>query len=194
MFGIVNLGLVLLSLKKNKKAGKFLPSFNNVLEVKHHIKGRLRLKVHTLYYNDEAISHLDRNLKKLKEIKEVSLDKRSSSVIIKYNEDELDPVIIISVILKVLKLEEQIDSSTNSFLIEKLSSIKDSLNLTIHEKTNGLLNLESLLLIVFFTTGIYKLAKKPRVFPGGVTLLWWSYQIISKNRKKSKWVKEKNAL
>lgn len=177
MLGIITLIEAFFMLKK-KKDKNLLPSFKNLVETKHHVKGRLRLKINLLIDNKEAIDYLTGNLKKIEPIKKIEVNPMIGSVLINYDEDQIDPIIIISACLKILDLEKELEKTPAGFIDKELNNINNSLDRTIYEKSNGLVNLKSVIKILLIGTGVYRVIKYPKMLPGGITLLWWAYQSI----------------
>jgi hypothetical protein len=160
--------------KNDKNSKDRLPNFKNILEVKHFLPGRLRLYSPKIKNREDIKEMLISQLMKIQYINYVEFNTITGSVLIKYDKEKLDAVIIIAVIVKLLNLEKEIEKKPKSIIKKEIVNIKDSLNRAIYEKTNGIVDLETIILSLLLISGIYRVKTRPDVMPGGITLLWWA--------------------
>ncbi|MFQ7120413.1 MAG: HMA2 domain-containing protein, partial [Intestinibacter sp.] len=99
---------------------------------------------------------------------------------IKYEEETIQPMLIIGIILKVLGLEDEAHSENKSLVTKESIDILDSLSHTIYEKTNGILDLKSSVMLLLGTYAVYDIKTRPGVRPAGITCLWWLYGLINR--------------
>ena len=60
-----------------------------------------------------------------------------------------------------------------------LKDTVDAVDMTIYNKSKGILDLKSVIALFFIGYGIKKLKQNP-ILPNGVNLLWWGYTLINK--------------
>lgn len=158
---------------------KMLPDFYGILEIKHYIKGRIRLKVNALIEDEERAKELVGRLAGLNGIEDVSVNTLVGSVLVKFDEEAVDPITLIGAILNILGLEEEVFEKKNGKLFSGMREIVESVDFAIYNKTKGVLDLKSTIALLFIVVGIRKVRQNP-ILPNGVNLLWWGYNIISK--------------
>lgn len=161
---------------------KMLPDFYGILEVQHYIKGRMRLKVNSLIEDEVKAKELVRRLAGLNGIEDVSINTLIGSVLVKFQEDVVDPITLIGAILNILELEEEVFSKKNGKIFSGMREIVESVDFAIYNKTKGILDLKSTIALLFIINGVRKIRQNP-IMPNGVNLLWWGYNIISKGGK-----------
>lgn len=159
-----------------------LPSFYGILEVQHYIPGRIRAKVEKIINNEEKAEEVRIKLLKLTGIKEVQINTLIGSIMVKFDESVIEPVLLLGIILNFMELEEEAFGRKNGKLSFLLKDILEAADMTLYNKTKGLLDIKTVITMFFITYGIKKLRQNP-VMPNGVNLLWWSYNLISKGGK-----------
>ena len=138
-----------------------LPNFKDILEVKHSIPGRIRIQCKVLKDNPHGKQALLNTFSQIPGITEISINPYIGTILIKYEEDEAH--------------------SENKSLVTKESiDILDSLSHTIYEKTNGILDLKSSVMLLLGTYAVYDIKTRPGVRPAGITCLWWLYGLINR--------------
>lgn len=159
---------------------KMLPDFYGILEVQHYIKGRIRLKVNSLIQDDEKAKELVGKLASLNGIEDISVNTLIGSVLIKFSEEVVDPITLIGAVLSILGLEEEVFDKKNGKLFSGMREVIESIDFAIYNKTKGILDLKSTIALLFIINGIRKIRQNP-IMPNGVNLLWWGFNIISKD-------------
>jgi hypothetical protein len=165
-------------ISKDKRASKVsatIPSFRGVLELKHNIPGRMRLHIPRL--SDQSSSEALLQLEKVDGIESLDINTHIGTVIIRYKEEKISPALIAGIIIRILGLEEEINNKPKSKALEEMKSLNESLNMSIYEKTNGLVDFNSLLVISLLVVGARKTITSYRR-PSGVDYLWWSYLLL----------------
>ena len=113
-------------------------------------------------------------------ITEISINPYIGTILIKYEEETIQPMLIIGIILKVLGLEDEAHNENRSLVTKESIDILDSLSHTIYEKTNGILDLKSSVMLLLGTYAVYDIKTRPGVRPAGITCLWWLYGLINR--------------
>lgn len=157
-----------------------LPNFKDILEVKHSIPGRIRIQCKVLKDNPHGKQALLNTFSQIPGITEISINPYIGTILIKYEEETIQPMLIIGIILKVLGLEDEAHSENKSLVTKESIDILDSLSHTIYEKTNGILDLKSSVMLLLGTYAVYDIKTRPEVRPAGITCLWWLYGLINR--------------
>lgn len=155
-----------------------VPSFRGVVEVIHSIEGRIRFKVPSLKDDTQGLNDLNDQLSRISSIKSVQTNSVTGTVLIVYT-DEIEPTLLMGIMIKLLGLQEKVQKGTQSLVTKEFKSVEESLNLAIDEKTNGMLDLKSLMFLALSIIGIRKMIKYPTNTPPGFNYLWWGYTAIS---------------
>lgn len=161
---------------------KTLPSFYGILEVQHYIEGRIRIKIESLKHDDEKAEELKVNLLKLNGIDEVTINILLGTILIKFDEAIIEPVILIGVLLNFLGLEEEAFEKKNGKMSFVLKDILEAADMALYNKTKGIMDLKTSIALVFMVYGIKKIRQNP-IMPNGVNLLWWAYNIMTRGGK-----------
>ncbi len=179
------IGFLLASLirKKNRhRAG--LPSVRGKLETVHALPGRLRFNAPLLQgLSDRSHQKIGAEVEKVDGIKSVKIDPHTGSLLIQYDPLVIQAVIVHAVVVKVLGLEKELESSPVGVLSQELDLIESSLNQQIYQSSQGLMDLRSSLLLSMLSLALYRITVQgDRTLPGGIHLLWWAY-VLSKRGK-----------
>lgn len=153
---------------------KILPNFYGVIEIVHYTPGRLRLKIEVLKNSLEAKEYLDPLLKKIDLIEDYRINPIIGTLLIKFNEDLLEPSILIGSIIKLLNLEDEIKKDKIGKFSKAIKGTIKTVNHSIYNNTYGILDGKAILSIGFLGLGIYQIRNK-RVLPNGINLIWWAY-------------------
>jgi len=120
-----------------------------------------------------------KKLLNLKGINSVEVNVLIGSMLILFDENVIDPVMLIGIVLNFMELEEEAFSRKNGKITFALKDIVEAVDMTVYNKTKGILDLKSLIALLFIGYGIKKVRQNP-VMPNGVNLLWWGYNIVTK--------------
>ena len=66
--------------------------------------------------------------------------------------------------------------------MKNVNDIVSAIDTSIYNKSHGILDIKTSLLILFAIYGIRKIRTNP-VMPNGVNLLWWAYNMLGKGEK-----------
>lgn len=166
-----------LEIKKN-----MLPNFYNVLEVKHYINGRIRVHIPSLQNNFEKKNELQHKLTNLNGIKEIKINIQIGSILILFDENIINPQLLIGILLNLMELEDEAFNKKSGKISKTLKGTVDIVDMTIYNKTKGILDLKSVIALFFIGYGLKKVRQNP-ILPNGTNLLWWGYNLISKGDK-----------
>ena len=162
----------------NKHNKLNLPDFRGILEVKHAVLGRFRLYVPVLKNNEELKYAFLNEVTKIDLIKDIEVNTLTGSIIINYDSSQIEPQLLLAVIIKLLGLEEEITKEPSSLLRGELKNIKDSVNMAIYNKSNGLLDGNSLLVLTLLMASAYKFYTGTGSKVGPTTCLMWALSYL----------------
>lgn len=152
------------------------------MEVKHYSKNRLRLQINSLKNNFEVGKELEDRMKNLDGIYEIKSNSTIGSLLISFDEDRVEAMVIIGAILNLLGLEDEVFSTKNGIITTFIKDIIAGVDTSIYNKSRGVLDLKSAVSIALIYYGIKKVRTNP-VLPNGVNLLWWAFNFLDKGGK-----------
>ena len=164
-------GFLLTSEQEKDQYKPQLPNFKDILEVKHSIKGRIRIQCKVLKGNQQGEQALLNTFSQIPGIIDISVNPCIGTVIIKYNEETIQPMLIIGIILKVLGLEDEAHNENKSLITRESANIV---------KTSGILDLKSSVMLLLCVYAVYDIKTRPGLRPAGLTCLWWLYSLITR--------------
>lgn len=156
-----------------------LPDFYGILEIQHYIHGRIRIKINSLAGDLDGLRNLRNNLVKLNGIVDVSFNELIGTMLIVFDEEVVQPTILIGAILSITGLEEEVFSKKDGTISFTAKEILRAIDVTIYNKTKGILDIKSVIALTFIYYGIKKVRQNP-IMPNGINLLWWAYNLMSK--------------
>lgn len=148
-----------------------------------NLPGRVRFRCDKLIGNTDAGTILTENLTKIPGVGSVEVNIISGSALILYDTQGLSPELLFTAMLKLLGLEDEFLRTPQPTLAREINAMGNSLNRAVYDLTGGVTDLWTTMFIVFALVGISKLRKdRVAAFPGGVTLLWWVYNSVIKDK------------
>lgn len=78
----------------------------------------------------------------------------------------------------MLGLEEQVQKPPQALVTKEFKNVNESFSLAVNEKTKGLLDLKSIMFLLFTSLGIKNVLENPKAGPNGYTFLWWGFSMI----------------
>ena len=178
--GISVFTTLLTSQKKNsgKRSRVKLLDFPDLLYVTNVGNGRMRLTIPVLKENRDVAEQLVNQLGSFSPISKVSCNLRLGSLLVCYNESEVTPAILQAAILRLLDLDSGIPEKAPSHLTTNIKQCFQTLNYAVSCKTNGFINLQGIISLLFVGTGIYQVSKLPKQLPNGYSLITWGMNYI----------------
>lgn len=154
-----------------------LPSFKGILETKHILPGRIRLVANILVKNDNLKNIFETQMSKIGGIKQIEVNTITGSILIYYDINSLPPLMIFSVCAKLLGLEEMLSAKQQSKIQSNITELNDSINTSLYQKTNGLLDFKTLVPLFFLGIGLKKVfIDKTTLSANPYSLLFWAYK------------------
>lgn len=149
------------------------------MEVKHYSKNRLRLKIELLKNNTQAGEELENKMKNLQGIINIKSNSTIGSVVINFDENQVEPVIVIGAILNLLGLDDEVFKQKDGKFSNIFKDILAGIDNSIYNKSYGVLDLKSSLFILLMYYGVKKFRENP-VWPNGINLMWWAFGLLNK--------------
>lgn len=162
-----------------------LPSFKGIIEVRHFLPGRMRIYVSKLVGNDIEKTLLETQFSKIDGINVIQVNGITGSVLVSYDTSKVDAGILYSAMIRLLQLEEFIDKNEVSLVSREIKQASESLNRGMFEKTNGIMDMKTLVPVSFIMFALKEIYKNPSAGkPGAYTLLWWAYDMLRRGEGK----------
>lgn len=181
-------GFILAALAgRGQKDDNTLPGMTRgPLRVSHSLPGRMRLRAEVLRNNVSAKDLVETKLQALEAVDAVSVNTITGSVLVSYKEKELEPGLLFAVLVRVLGLEKEFEKPPKPIIANELKEMADSLNRFVYDKTNGIVDLWTVLFLLIAGQGIRELyAGGKRAIPPGFTLLWWASHGLLREKRPS---------
>lgn len=169
------------SMMKSSSNKMNLPSFRGVIEVRHAISGRIRFYIPKMIENDKEKEILKSQLLRVAGINSMEINTITGSVLACYDEEKIDPTILVLSMIKLLGLEDQIDKEEKPKVLKEIREFGSALNKSVYDHTDGSIDLKTLLPIVLIVWGIKMIViDQNRVTPQPHNLFWWGYNLLRK--------------
>jgi len=175
-------GLFLSKLISGRLADKKFKGFKGIIEIRHQITGRVRYFIPMLKGESKNCQLLKNQLEKADVISLAQPNPLIGSLLVEFDSANIAIETMTAVIVKILGLEEAVEKTPDSVMNKELSEFIKSVNSSIFEHTNGLMDLKSLVTTTFLSLGIYSLFKSRNNLPSGLSLLYWAYMNIQKGK------------
>jgi len=147
----------------------------------HYIPGRVRFEIPAIKNNQGAAGLVQEQLKNVKGVFTIEASPISGRVLIEYDPSLLEAEILFAALIKVLGLEKEMESIPDSKASKEINFLFRFLNRAIFDQTNGLLDLNSSISILFsLIAGKQYLGGSLRK-PSVMALFWWAIQPSLKN-------------
>ncbi len=168
-------GMLFAGLLGNRKAGALLPRLQlGPVHTEHVIPGRVRFRSSRLMADPEGAETLRRRLPQVEGVRGVRVSDVSGSILIDYCEDKVQPELLFAAVVRLLGWEEELERTPRPAVVRELRHVLDSLNRVVYDRTGGLLDFSSALLIVLAGLGVRRLLLDGAgAMPAGFTLVWW---------------------
>jgi hypothetical protein len=149
------------------------------LQIAHVLPGRIRLRIPALQeQNDRVLSGINQ-LSSLKGIDQLSTNSVTGSLVIRFDQQTLDPVFLFSVVARLLGFEEQLEKPVNPIILREFNEMSGSLNRAVYDETHGIIDLRTLAVAILLILGGRQLIRdRWGALPTGVTLIWWAFNLM----------------
>ncbi len=158
-----------------------LPSFRGIAEVRASLPGRMRLYIPSVSAYPEVAADMKRQLEATKVVSRLTINAKLSTVLICYDESQVEAAVIQGAVLKLMGLSEALQKTPTSRIETSLRTLAGAVNRGLLDATNGLLDLRTLLGGTLTFAGLKSLMSSGPAMPGAMTLLWWACSLWRRN-------------
>lgn len=156
-------------------AGGATVSMPGVIETLHVLPGRIRFRLPVLRGRPEACAQTEDRLRNVDGISGVAVSPVSGSVLVHYRPGRLKPDLLAAALVRMLGLDRAFSGRVEASLAREIKAWGRALNLAVYQKTGGVLDLRTALLVLLAVAGTKKiLSQRALAMPAGFTLLWWA--------------------
>ena len=141
--------------------------------------GRMRINLPLLKANKILAVPFVNQLASLSPIKKVECNLKLGTLLVEYNEGEMNASLLQGIVIKLLGLDTaMLNKEAPSHIITGLKNGVKSVNYGVSCATGGYINLYDLLTLGLIGIGAYKIYKAPKILPNGYTLVRWAFGFI----------------
>ncbi len=179
-------GMLVAGLLGKGKAASLLPMLQSgPVQTAHATRGRVRFRVPSLSGSQRDAELIREKLPTLQGVESVDVNPATGSVLVRYREGQVRPDLLFAALVRLLGLEDELVQTPQPTVVKELRSMMDSLNRVVYDRTGGLLDLSSAVLIALAVAGTTKLfADGKNAVPPGFTMLWWGlHQLLGHNEE-----------
>jgi hypothetical protein len=168
-------GIVLAGLLGKRRRQPLTSMFSSgPVRIVHALPGRIRFRIEPQKLESGRARQLRDKLPTLEGIVAAELDETSGSVLVKYRDGSVTPELLYAAIVRLLGLDDLLRRTPSPVVVKELRRVWDSLNFVVYDKSGGLLDFNSALMILLAAVGTKQLITDgKRAVPHGFTLLWW---------------------
>ena len=167
------------ALPKERKSNLMkLPSFRGVAEVRSSLPGRMRLYMPAVSEAREQAEQMKTQLEGTGVIRQVEITPRTGSVLICYDESQVQAPVVIGAAMKLMGLEGKMNQEAAGKVRGALHTLLAAVNTGVLDATGGLLDAKTLAAGALTVAAIRSRAQKGWALPGAATLLWWAARLF----------------
>ena len=174
-------GMLLARILGRKRGISILPLLRTgPIQTVHQLPGRIRFRIPCLTHEQSRASDLAVRLGKLDGVEQIEVTPTTGSLLIGYRPDQVRPELLFAALVRLLGLEEELAHPPQPVVVRELRTVLQSLNRAVYDRTSGLLDFSSALLILMAAAGVKKVIREgSSAMPPGFALLWWgAHQLL----------------
>lgn len=171
-------GAALLLPKQPRHNWMKLPSFCGVAEVRSSLPGRMRLYIPAVSGACEQAAQMKAQLESTGVIHQVTVEPRTGSVLVRYDESQVQAAVVLGAVMKLLGLEEKMKTVPSSKVQQGIQLLLSTVNQGVLDATNGLLDAKTLTAGALTVAALRSKAQQGWAVPGAMTLLWWASKLF----------------
>lgn len=158
-----------------------LPSFRGVVEVRSSLPGRMRLTIPALSADSARAEDMKRQLAATGVVREIRIEPRIASLLICYDETQVEAAVLEGAVIRLMGLEERIKSGAPCLAESGLTALLRAVDESVMALTGGVLNAKTLAACAMGAAGLRSLSRYGWGVPGAMTLLWWAASLFGRN-------------
>ena len=174
-------GMLIAGLLGRKRGMSILPMLRTgPVQTVHLLPGRVRFRVPSLIDGPSQAESLRARLGSLDGVEHVEVTPASGSLLIRYQENLVRPELLFAATVRLLGVEKEMERTPRPVVVQELRAVFDSLNRVVYDRTRGILDFSSALLILMAAVGVSKIMRDgAAAMPPGFALLWWgAHQLL----------------
>ncbi len=153
------------------------------VRVEHSLPGRVRFRVPSLPEGLPGTDLLRDKLPTLEGVQTVNVNVETGSVLIRFEPAKVRPELLFAAVVRLLGLEGELEKPPKPAFTREVRAAVDGLNRAVYDRTGGLLDFYSVLLILLAGIGIKQiLADGARAMPPGISMLWWGLHPLIRSK------------
>jgi hypothetical protein len=135
-------GFVLANLFGRKKEPGRSPllSLRHPIRTRHILPGRVRFETDALINDAKAEQFLMEQMSKVKGVSKVQISTITGSVLVQFEDNEIQPELLYTVLIRLLGLEKELERTPQSVVLKEIRLMGDSLNRSVLERTGGIMD------------------------------------------------------
>ncbi len=168
-------GMVLAGLLGRGQRRSLMPRLRTgPVQTAHILPGRVRFRVPSLVASPSHAAHLRERLGSLEGVRHVEVNPATGSLLILYRERVVRPELLFAATVRLLGLDKELERTPRPVVVREARAMLDSLNRVVYDRTSGILDFSSAVLILLAALGVRKLVQQGNAaMPAGFTLIWW---------------------
>ncbi len=168
-------GMLIAGLLGRKNRPSVLPMLRTgPVQTDHLLPGRVRFRVPSLVGAAEQAENLAERLRTLEGVRSAQANPATGSVLVEYRQSVVEPELLFAATVRLLGLEKELERTPCPALVRELRAVLDSLNRVVYDRTSGMLDFSSALLLILAAVGVRKMTQEgAKQLPAGFTLVWW---------------------
>ncbi len=175
-------GALTFMMLQHQLKGKEELSFGTKLQIKQHISGRIRVYCESLKV-PQVGGDIQAQLSKISAILGVSVNPVTGSLLIHYDEKRIQPEMMVAAIYRLLEIASE-EEKKESLIKKEVKSVHDAIDYALLDRSNGWVDLETLLPITFVTLAVKGMVQTGSLgTPAPMTLLYWAYHMLNSGRE-----------
>ena len=154
-----------------------LPSFRGIVEV-----GRMRLSIPAAAADPAGAEQMKAQLLSTGAVRSVTIEPRIGSVLVVYDETQVEAAVLEGAIIKLMNLDAQISAKSSCRMEEGLKALWAAVDAAVTQATGGFMNVKMLAGTALTVAGVRSLRRDGWGVPGAMTLLWWASALFGRER------------
>ena len=173
---LLALELLVLHLKRKNKP----PSIRGVVETVHSLPDRMRLRVPSLVDDPDGAALLQKSLASVEAITSARVNPVSGSVVIRFDPNALEPVVLFGAVVRILGLDETAARREPSRLWREIDAAGKAMDDTVRHYSADLMDIKTVITLSLVGALAYRaLSGRNRLMlPGNATLAWWVFNLM----------------
>ena len=151
----------------------------------HALPGRVRFRIPGFTERPTDATELKSRLTDLDGVDRVTIDPVSGSVLIEYDWNQVDAMLLFAAVVRLIGAESELENMPLPYVQREFQDICRAMNHAVYDRTWGLVDLKSAVLLTFIILGLRKILKNPQTaFPAGLSAVWLATNGLMKSSER----------